>query len=87
MLDDITFPIYPCPSCERDVVAAHELTEDDRLVPVCTRCGHALSDVAAAPRRLGAGALDALGYEVEGHGDDEGCGSGGCGACARSAAC
>ena len=87
MLEDVTFPVYRCAACRCDVLAAHELTDDDALVPVCTRCGGRLDDAGAGPRMLGATALAPLGYEVEGHGDGGGCGGGGCSACAAATSC
>jgi DNA-directed RNA polymerase subunit RPC12/RpoP len=87
MLDDVTFPVYRCVACRCDVLAAHELTPDDELVPVCTRCGGRLDEDGGRPRMLGATALGPLGYEVEGSGDGGGCGGGGCSACGSSTSC
>lgn len=86
LIETAMFPVYRCSSCGVDVLVAHDLDEQDRLVHVCARCGCRLGvEGEIEVRRLGARALPGLGFELDGGG--AGCGSGGsCSSCGTKSA-
>lgn len=74
-----------CTHCDRRVLIAWALDEQDEMIEVCAHCDTPIPhDVEAKP--MGGYALRALGYDIEGEGpDSEGCGAGGsCGGCGTS---
>lgn len=90
MVETVTFPIGDCASCGPNKLLAYDLDEADELILVCIHCDRPLP-AGASPRRLGALALQRLGYDVDGEIERRGCGShadggdaGGCGTCATS---
>lgn len=78
MSDIFALPTSFCAVCQKQVLVAQDLDDDDALIDVCVHCDTRIADDAKRGR-AGGYALKALGYVLEEDGDEGGCGTGGCG--------
>lgn len=85
-MESTALDIAKCSACDRRVLVAWALDDNDQVLEVCAHCDTPFP-TDSERKQMGGYALRALSYDIEGEGPDtEGCGIGG-GGCGSGGGC